>query len=209
MYDQKNKLPYVRRSEKGVKSPLTLEFKEQLSQEQIEVPADLVVLMVGMEAREGARKLGQMVGISICGNQFYIEKHPKLDPVATTTDGVFVAGSCQAPKDIPDSVAQAKAAAARILGSINCGSVEVEVTTAHVDEEICCGCQTCVKVCPYGAISFLEEKKVSHVNEVLCKGCGTCSTACPTGAIMSRHFTEKQILSQIEGVMKQSLEVEL
>ncbi len=209
MYDQKKKLPYIRRAEKGDDCALTIEVDEQLSGETIEVPADLVVLMVAMEAQESAKKLGQMVGISICGNQFYIEKHPKLDPVATTTDGVYVAGSCQAPKDIPDSVSQAKAASARILASINQGSVEVEVTTAYVNEEFCCGCQTCIRVCPYGAISFIEEDKVSRVNEVLCKGCGTCSTACPTGAISSRHFTEKQILSQIEGVMKQTMEVEL
>ena len=81
----------------------------------------------------------------MCGNQFYIEKHPKLDPVATTTEGVYVVGSCQSPKDIPDSVSQAKAAAARVLATISKGTVEVEVTTAEVNEEICCGCQTCIQ----------------------------------------------------------------
>jgi heterodisulfide reductase subunit A len=84
---------------------------------------------------------------------------------------------------------------------INNGSVEVEVITSHVNELICCGCQTCVKVCPYGAIEFQKDKKVSYVNEMVCKGCGTCTTSCPTGAIRSRHFTEEQILSQIEGIM--------
>ena len=93
-------------------------------------------------------------------------------------------GSCQGPKDIPDSVAQAGAAASRILATIAQGEVEVEVTTAVVNEDLCCGCQTCIKVCPYSAVSFDEEKKVSTVNEVLCKGCGTCGSTCPTGAIV-------------------------
>ncbi len=93
-----------------------------------------------------------------------------------------------------------------MLAMIHNGFVEVEVMTSTVREEICCGCQTCVHVCPYGAIEYLTEKRVSHVNEVLCKGCGTCTSACPTGAIGSRHFTEKQILAQIEGVMSQLLE---
>ncbi|MBT6006063.1 MAG: 4Fe-4S binding protein, partial [Prolixibacteraceae bacterium] len=128
--------------------------------------------------------------------------------VATTTDGIYVVGSCQAPKDIPDSVAQARAAAARILGTINKGSVEVEVTTAKVNEDTCCGCQTCISVCPYTAISFDEEKQVSVVNEVLCKGCGTCGSACPTGAIRSQHFTDRQILSQIKGLLDKSFELQ-
>jgi heterodisulfide reductase subunit A len=140
----------------------------------------------------------------LCGNQFFIEKHPNLDPVATTTGGVFIVGGCQGPKDIPDSVAQAKAAAARILATISTGSVPVEVTTACVNEKLCCGCQTCVSVCPYTAISFNIEKKASEVNEVLCKGCGTCGAACPAGAITSKHFTDLQIISEIEGIMSMS-----
>ncbi|MFH2096820.1 MAG: CoB--CoM heterodisulfide reductase iron-sulfur subunit A family protein [Bacteroidota bacterium] len=208
MFDQKNDLPKIRKAEAKDKCGMLIEMNEKLSGEAIEVPADLVILMVGVEAHEGAKEVAHAVGVSMCGNAFYIEKHPKLDPVATTTDGVFVVGTCQAPKDIPDSVAQARAAAARILALINCGTVEVEVTTACVNEDMCCGCQTCVKVCPYTAISFDEEKKVSVVNEVLCKGCGTCGSACPTGAIKSRHFTDRQLLSQIEGLMSKSLELQ-
>jgi len=206
MYDPKGKLPYIRETEENEKTGLVIEMKELLSGEKIEIPADLVILMVGMEAQETSKQLGQILGISQGSNSFYIEKHPKLDPVATTTDGVFIVGSCQAPKEISDSASQAKAAAARILAMINNGSVEVEVITSSVSEEICCGCQTCVRVCPYGAIGYIKEKKVSNVNEVICKGCGTCASSCPTGAIRSRHFTEKQILAQIEGVMLQLLE---
>jgi heterodisulfide reductase subunit A len=101
-------------------------------------------------------------------------------------------------------VAQARAAAARILATIAQGSVAVEVTTAMVNEKLCCGCQTCVSVCPYSAIAFDETKKSSVVNEVLCKGCGTCGAACPAGAITSKHFTDVQILAEIEGIMSMS-----
>ncbi len=200
-FDQQNNLPQIKQASSKDGCNLLLDVKEKLSGENIEVPADLVILMVGMESHEKAKNIAHAVGISMCGNGFYIERHPKLDPVATTTDGVYVVGSCQAPKDIPDSVAQAKAATARILATIQKGSVNVEVTTAVVNEDICCGCQTCIKVCPYTAISFDKEKNVSIVNEILCKGCGTCGSSCPTGAIKSRHFTDQQILSQIEGLM--------
>jgi heterodisulfide reductase subunit A len=141
------------------------------------------------------------------GNSFFMEKHPKLDPVATTTSGVYVVGNCQAPKDIPDSITQAKAATARIMGTIKQGEVEVEVITAVVNEDICCGCQTCIQICPYSAITYDVIKGVSVVNEAICKGCGTCGSACPTGAIRSRHFTDDQILSQIKGLLSKSLEL--
>lgn len=206
MYDQQEDLPRINKAEDGAGYEMSIEFYEKLSGEDIIVPADMVVLMVAMEAYEEAKEIAHAVGISLCGNEFYIERHPKLDPVATTTDGVYIAGGCQGPKDIPDSVSQAKAAAARILASIARGKVEVEVTTAVVNEDVCCGCQTCIKVCPYTAISFNEEKNVSIVNEVLCKGCGTCGSACPTGAIRARHFTDEQILSQIEGLFSTEMQ---
>ena len=204
MYDQKNDLPTLRKAGRNDPCSMIAHMYEKLSGEDIEIPADLVILMASMEAHENAKEVAHATGISICGSKFFIEKHPKLDPVATTTDGVYIVGSCQAPKDIPDSVSQARAAAARILAAISVGKVEIELTTAVVNEELCCGCQTCVSVCPYTAISFDEEKKVSYVNEILCKGCGTCGSACPTGAISARHFTDKQILSQIEGLMSAS-----
>lgn len=207
MFDQRNEMPKIKKGDSG-DAPLIIEMKEKLSGENVEVPADMVVLMAGMEAQENAKEIAHAVGVSMCQNSFYIEKHPKLDPVATTTNGVYIVGACQGPKDIPDSIAQARAASARILGIMSKGSVTVEVTTACVSEEVCCGCQTCIKVCPYSAISFKEDKKVSFVNEILCKGCGTCGSACPTGAIRSRHFTDEQIISQIEGLMNMSLSLE-
>jgi heterodisulfide reductase subunit A len=207
MFDQRKELPRIRKAIPHEGKGLIIEINEKLSGESVKVPADMVILMVAMEAHPTAREVAHTAGVSMCGNEFYIEKHPKLDPVATTTDGVYIVGTCQAPKDIPNTVSQARAAAARILATINQGSVHVEVTTAVVNEEICCGCQTCIQVCPYSAISYMEDKRVSVVNEILCKGCGTCGSTCPTGAIRSRHFTDQQILSQIEGLVKKSLEL--
>lgn len=204
MYDQQNGLPEIKKAYKRDVCDMIIEFDEKLSGEMIEVPADLVVLMTAQEAHDDAKSVAHATGISMCGNAFFIEKHPKLDPVATTTDGVYIAGTCQGPKDIPESIAQGEAAAARVLATIAKKQVEVEVTTAVVNEDICCGCQTCIKVCPYTAIHFDPENNVSVVNEVLCKGCGTCGSTCPTGAIRSRHFTDQQILSQIEGLMSLS-----
>jgi heterodisulfide reductase subunit A len=208
MFDQQNDQPKIKQA-KGKDYSMLIELNEKLSGEAIEVPADMVILMTGMEAHANTKEIAHSVGISMDGNAFYIEKHPKLDPVATTTNGVYIVGGCQGPKDIPDSVSQARAAAARIMGIMAKGSVTVEVTTACVNEDVCCGCQTCIKVCPYTAISFNDEKRVSVVNEILCKGCGTCGSACPTGAIRSRHFTDQQIISEIEGLMSMSLSLEL
>jgi heterodisulfide reductase subunit A2 len=204
MFDQEYDMPKVTKASAGDTCDMLISINEKLSGKSFDIPADLVVLMVAMESHEDVKTMAHAAGVSICGSAFFIEKHPKLDPVATTTDGVYIVGSCQAPKDIPDSVAQAKAAAARILATIAKGSVHVEVTTAVVNEELCCGCQTCIQVCPYSAISYIEDKNVSMVNEILCKGCGTCGSACPTGAIKSRHFTDEQIITQIEGLMQMS-----
>jgi len=208
MYDQRNELPEIRKAQTDDDCEMLITMNETLSGEEVEVPADMVILMVGMEGRDDAKEISHKAGISLCGNKFFIEKHPKLDPVATTTSGVYVVGSCQAPKDIPDSISQARAASARIMAIIAQGAVEVEVTTSHINDKICCGCQFCIQVCPYSAISFDEENNVSVVNEVLCKGCGTCGSACPSGAITSKHFTDKQILSQIEGLLSKSLELQ-
>jgi heterodisulfide reductase subunit A2 len=204
MYDQQEKLPVIREANRSDDCNMIIEMNEKLSGESIEVPVDMVILMVNMEAHDNVKDVVHAIGVSLCGNQFFIEKHPKLDPVATTTGGVYIVGTCQGPKDIPDSVSQARAAAARILATIALGSVPVEVTTASVNDKLCCGCQTCISVCPYTAISYNELKKASEVNEVLCKGCGTCGSACPAGAITSKHFTDRQILSEIEGIMSMS-----
>jgi len=165
------------------------------------LPVDMVILSCALEPRADAEQIARTFSLSRKADGFFMEKHPKLDPVATMTDGVFVVGCCQSPKDIPDTVAQASAAAARALAMISKGKVEIEAATAVVDEEQCAGCKICVGLCPYKAITFDEEKKVSRVNEAVCKGCGVCVAACPSGALTGRHFTQVQIMAEIEGVL--------
>ena len=167
----------------------------------IRVPVDMVILATALEPRSDAAEVGKLLTISRSADGFFLERHPKLDPVATMTDGVFIAGCCQGPKDIPDTVAQASAAAARVLALISKGRVELEAATAVIDEEKCSGCRICNLLCPYSAISYIEDEKVSRINEALCKGCGTCVAACPSGAITHKQFTTEEITAEIEGVL--------
>ena len=167
----------------------------------IRVPVDMVILATALEPRADAAEVGKLLTISRSADGFFLERHPKLDPVATMTDGVFIAGCCQGPKDIPDTVAQASAAAARVLALISKGRVELEAATAVIDEEKCSGCRICNLLCPYSAISYIEDEKVSRINEALCKGCGTCVAACPSGAITHKQFTTEEITAEIEGVL--------
>ncbi|NQU96956.1 MAG: CoB--CoM heterodisulfide reductase iron-sulfur subunit A family protein, partial [Chloroflexi bacterium] len=147
-------------------------------------------------------ELRRTLNISASADGFARERHPKLAPFATTTDGVFIAGCVQGPKDIPDTIAQAGAAAAEVLALIDAGTITLEPDTAWVDEDRCVGCGVCVSMCPYTAISLDTEKKVSVVNEVLCKGCGTCVAACPTGAMQQHLFSAEQIMAELEGVLQ-------
>ena len=175
--------------------------EDTLIRKKRRLPVDMVILSTALEPRADAESIARTFSLSRKADGFFLEKHPKLDPVATTTEGIFIAGCCQGPKDIPDTVAQASAAAARVLATIAKGKVEVEATTAVVDEEHCAGCKICLDLCSYKAITFDEEKKVSRINEALCKGCGTCVAACPSGAISGKHFTTQQIMAEIEGVL--------
>jgi heterodisulfide reductase subunit A2 len=197
----KNDYPVIRKADAKDDCEMLIEVNESLSGETIEIPADMVILMVGMEARDDWAEVAHLVNISGDKDGWFIESHPKLDPVATTTDGIYIAGACQAPKDIPDSVAQARAAAARILGRIAKGKLEIDAVFAEVDEDKCSGCRMCNELCPYTAIEFDAEKKRSHIISALCKACGACVAACPSGAIAARHFTDAQIFAEIEGVL--------
>ena len=165
------------------------------------IPVDMVVLATGLEPRADAPEVRRLFNISCASEGFFLERHPKLAPVNTFTDGVFLAGCCQGPKDIPDTVAQAGAAAAEALALIDAGYVETEPNTAHVMEAECSGCKTCISMCPYHAVSFVDEIHKSRINEVLCKGCGTCVAACPSGAIRQNLFEDDEIFAEIEGVL--------
>jgi heterodisulfide reductase subunit A len=167
----------------------------------VRIPVDMVILCTALESRADTVAVARLFSLSLSADGFFMEKHPKLDPVATMTDGIFVVGCCQGPKDIPDTVAQASAAAARALAMISKGKVEIEAAIVVFDGELCSGCRICQRLCPFNAISFDEDKKVCTVNEVLCKGCGVCAAACPSAAIISKHFTTEQIMAEIEGVL--------
>jgi heterodisulfide reductase subunit A len=167
----------------------------------LRVPVDMVILCIALEPRKDADEVAKLFRLGRSADGFFLERHPKLDPVATMSEGILIAGCCQGPKDIPDSVAQASAAAARALAMIARGDIEVPAVTSFIDEDKCSGCRICNFLCPYDAILFDEEAKISRINEVLCQGCGVCAAACPSGAITHNYFTADEIEAEIEGVL--------
>ncbi len=168
---------------------------------RLRVPVDMVVLCTAIEARHDAGDVGRLFGVNQGADGFFLEEHPKLGPLNTATDGVFLAGCCQKPMDIPDTVSQASGAAGKALSLAALGKVEVPPTISWIDPDICIGCQVCIGLCPYGAIEFNERKGVSEVNAAVCKGCGSCSGFCPSDAARSRHFKSEQIFAEIDGIM--------
>ncbi|MBN2246755.1 MAG: 4Fe-4S binding protein [Candidatus Aminicenantes bacterium] len=164
------------------------------------IPVDMVVLATGLEPSVDQNKIAKIFNISCSQDAFFLERHPKLAPVSTFSDGIFLAGTCQGPKDIPDTVAQAGAAASEALALADRGTYLLEPVTAEIDEKLCSGCQICVGLCPFTAISFNPEKHVSQINDALCKGCGTCVSSCPSGASQQKHFRDTQILAEIAGI---------
>ena len=174
----------------------------------VEIPADLLVLVEAMTPRQDAADLGSKLTISKSPDGFFKEAHPKLRPLDTMSDGIFLAGAAQGPKDITESLIQASGAAARAAIPLSKGKVEVEPIVAVVDEERCRGCGRCEEFCQYGAIKLEETEpfegvpmNIARVNEVLCKGCGACAVTCPTGAITMKHFTDQQISAMIKAAI--------
>lgn len=165
------------------------------------IPVDMVVLAVGLEPREDAQDVRRLFNISCSHEGFFLEKHPKLAPVSTFVDGVFIAGACQGPKDIPESVAQAAAAAAEAMSLIDRGSVETEPYVTYIDEMECKGCKTCIDACPFTAIWFDEAKKIAVVNEALCRGCGVCAIECPAHIPAPKQYQDRQILAEVAGAL--------
>ncbi len=180
---------------------LVIQVEDTLIGKQRRIPVDMVILSAGLQARHDAKEVAKMFGISCSAESWYIERHPKLDPIATMTEGIYIAGCAQGPKDIPASVVQGAAASARVLGKIQQKEVALEPVRASINENQCSGCRICNNLCPFNAISFHEDKMISEVNPALCQGCGTCVAACPAGAISGTGFTNEQILSQIEGLL--------
>jgi heterodisulfide reductase subunit A len=161
---------------------------------------DLVVLAVPMLPSGTAQPLAEMLRIPLGSDGFYLEKHVKLGPLETNTEGIFLCGCSQYPKDIPDSLAQASGVAAKVGALLSRPYVTLDPTTATVERELCRACGSCVAICEYNAPSIVEEdgEQYAVINEALCKGCGTCASHCPSGAIIARHFTDEQIESMID-----------
>ncbi len=180
---------------------LTVKAEDTLSGRIIEVDVEMAILCTAMEPRPNAEDVMRKFGLGIGQDGFFQEEHPKLAPVSTPSSGVFLAGACQGPKDIPDTVAQAKGAAAECLALSAAGEVQVPPMISAIDPDVCVGCKLCVGLCPYGAIEFNEFAAVSEVNSAVCKGCGSCSGGCPSGAPKVKHFTDKQIFAEIDGIL--------
>jgi len=170
--------------------------------DQVEIEADLVVLAVGAEASKGAPELAEKLRISYDSYGFYMEGHPKLKPVETNTAGIYLAGSCQGPKDIPSSVAQGGAAASKVLGLFSKDKLASDPQISSVTLQRCIGCAKCQSVCPFGAIEMTEFRGMTKASVIatVCQGCGNCTSACPQGAIQLSHFTDNQILAEVNAL---------
>jgi heterodisulfide reductase subunit A len=160
---------------------------------------DLVVLATGIVPSESTKEVCDLLKIPQSEDGFFLEVHPKLRPIETVVDGVFIVGCCHSPRDIPDSIAQACGAAALAAGILSKEEIEIEPIFAVIEDEICNGCRICEGVCEYGALS-LDEGKMG-VNEMICKGCGLCESTCPSGAISVSAYNDSQILAEIEAML--------
>ncbi|PWH16387.1 MAG: disulfide reductase [Anaerolineae bacterium] len=189
----------------GEEGKLIVQAENTLIGKQMRVPVDMVILSAALEPRRDFKEVARLFGISCSEEGWLIERHPKLDPVATMTEGIYIAGCAQGPKDIPASVAQGAAAAARVIGKIQQKQITMEPIRASIDQEKCSGCRICNNMCPFNAITFIEDRMVSEVNPALCQGCGTCVAACPAGAISGTVFSDQAILAQLDGLLLNNL----
>ena len=192
---------------------LKVQASDLLGNQQMHIDADMVVLAAAIEPDETARPLATMLTASMDTNDFFTEAHPKLRPVESPTAGVFLSGACQGPKDIPETVAQASACAAKVIGLLAKNSLTCNPCVAKSDEMMCNGCSNCEKVCPYGAISYMDKefrgpnrttliRRVASVNPAVCQGCGACTVACPSGAMDLQGFSNSQIMAEVDAICK-------
>lgn len=192
---------------------LKVQASDLLDNRQLHIDADMVVLAAAIEPDKSARSLATMLTASMDTNDFFTEAHPKLRPVESPTAGIFLSGACQGPKDIPETVAQAGAAAAKVIGLLSKSQLLCNPCTAQSDESMCNGCSSCEKVCPYGAITYINKefrgpnrttvlRRVAQVNPAVCQGCGACTVACMSGAMDLKGFSNRQIMAEVDAICK-------
>ena len=192
---------------------LKVQASDLLNNKQLHIDADLVVLAAAIEPDRSARPLATMLTASMDTNDFFTEAHPKLRPVESPTAGVFLSGACQGPKDIPETVSQAGAAASKVIGLLAKDKLTGNPCIASSDEMMCNGCSSCERVCPYGAITYADKefrmpnrtvaiRRVAQVNPAVCQGCGACTVACPSGAMDLRGFASAQIIAEVDAICK-------
>ncbi len=192
---------------------LKVQASDLIEGKQLHIDADLVVLAAAIEPDKSARPLATMLTASMDTNDFFTEAHPKLRPVESPTAGVFLSGACQGPKDIPETVSQAGAAASKVIGLLAKDKLTGNPCVAHSNELMCNGCSSCERVCPYGAITYVDKefrmpdrttkvRRVASVNPAVCQGCGACTVACPSGAMDLNGFASNQIMAEVEAICK-------
>lgn len=192
---------------------LMVQGSNLIDNEQVVIQSDLVVLATAIEPEPSVRKVATLLTASIDTNNFLNESHPKLRPVESPTAGVYLAGVCQGPKDIPETVSQASACAAKVIGLLVKDRLKTNPCVAHPDESMCNGCSQCANVCAYGAITYVdkefrlgggktETRRVASVNPAVCQGCGACTVTCPSGAMDLSGFSSSQIMSEVEAICK-------
>ena len=192
---------------------LKVQASDLISNKQLHIDADLVVLAAAIEPDKSARPLATMLTASMDTNDFFTEAHPKLRPVESPTAGVFLSGACQGPKDIPETVSQAGAAASKVIGLLAKNKLTGNPCVAQSNELMCNGCSSCERVCPYGAITYEDKefrmpdrttkiRRVAAVNPAVCQGCGACTVACPSGAMDLKGFANSQIMAEVDAICK-------
>jgi heterodisulfide reductase subunit A len=192
---------------------LMVQASDLIDGKQLHIDADLVVLAAAIEPDKSARPLATMLTASMDTNDFFTEAHPKLRPVESPTAGVFLSGACQGPKDIPETVSQASAAAAKVIGLLCKDHLTGNPCVASANEMLCSGCSQCANVCPYGAITYSEKefrmpnrttlmRRVASVNPAVCQGCGACTVACPSGAMDLNGFKNNQIMAEVDAICR-------
>jgi heterodisulfide reductase subunit A len=179
---------------------LVVKWDESFYNQPDHIEVDMVILSTGFEPQADTAQVASLFGVSRSPDGFFLEKHPKLAPVETSTEGIYLAGACQSPKDIPDSVAQAGGAAAAALSLLDQGTIALDPSIATVNQTYCAGCGLCIDACPFGAIEL--EEGVASVNTYLCKGCGTCAATCRDKAITLIHFDDQQIVNEMMGALE-------